>query len=250
MSNLSAIIIVKNGEEMIEDCISSVKFCDEIVVVDSGSTDKTIEIAQKNGAKVFRIDTSDFSKLRNFGKEYAKGEWIFYVDADEKVTPELAKDIRNRIEEENQYGAFRIKRKNYYLGNHEWPGSELLERVFKKEALKQWYGSLHESAQVEGSIGILDGYLLHYSHRNLSLMLKKTIVWSSVEANLRFESHHPAMTWWRFFRVMITGFCNSFFVQKGYTVGIVGLIESMYQSFSLFITYAKLWELQKNQKTK
>lgn len=251
MKKITAIIITKNEENMIADCIDSVSFCDEVLVIDSASTDNTVAIAKHIGAKTYVIDDTVFSqaKRRNFGKEKAKSKWVFYIDADERVSKDLETDIKKVIEEKNpKYSVYRVERKNYYLGNHEWPVTEKLERLFKKDALEGWFGDLHESPKVTGTIGDLSGFLKHYTHKDLSSMLAKTIAWSEIEAKLRMDANHPQMTWWRFPRVMSTAFYDSYIKQKGYTVGVVGLIESMYQAFSMFITYAKLWELQVNER--
>jgi glycosyltransferase involved in cell wall biosynthesis len=247
MIKISAIIIAKNAEGIIADCLDSLSFCEEIVIVDSNSEDRTREIAEKMGAKVIQYSTDDFSKMRNMGMKKAIGEWILYVDADERITPELALSIKNGISHGSEAG-FKIKRKNFYFGNHEWPYVEELERLFKKDKLEGWYGKLHESPKITGEIGALDGYLLHYTHQNLTSMVNKTIEWSKIEAELRYKAGHPRMSWWRFPRVMLTAFFDSYIRQHGWRVGTVGLIESMYQSFSMFITYARLWELQQGQK--
>lgn len=247
--NLSVVIIVKNEEKMIGDCLESVKLlADEIILVDNGSVDKTMERAGKYEARILEISGTDFAKLRNEGLKQAKGVWILYVDADERVTPELREEILNRVQNDPSASsgpsAFSLRRKNFYFGNHEWPKIEKLERLFKKDKLKGWHGRLHESPMVDGKIGELEGFLLHYTHRDLSSMLSKTIEWSKVEAQLRFDAHHPKMAVWRFPRVMLTAFWNSYVTQKGYKVGVVGLMESIFQAFSAFITYARLWELQ------
>lgn len=249
MTKISAIVITKNAENLIADCLDSLSFCEEIIVVDSKSEDRTREISEKMGAKVFEHDSRDFAEARNFGLKKASGEWILYVDTDERVTPSLregiVKSISNPI---SKYVGFRIKRKNFYFGNHEWPYIEYLERVFRKDKLEGWYGKLHESPKVKGDTGVLEGYLLHYTHRDLTSMVKKTIEWSRIEAELRFKSGHPKMSWWRFPRVMATAFLDSYVRQGGWKAGTVGLIESMYQSFSIFITYARLWEMQNKLK--
>ncbi len=251
MIKLSAIVITKNAENVVADCLDSLSFCEEIIVVDNNSTDRTREIAEKMRAKVFEYNAQDFSDARNFGLKKATGEWILYIDADERVTPELALNIKNQISEaENPIAAFRVKRKNFYFGNHEWPYIEHLEKLFKKNKLEEWHGKIHESPRVKGKIGELDGYLYHYTHRDLTSMLSKTIEWSEIEAELRFKSGHPKMTWWRFPRVMLTAFLDSYIRQGGWKAGTVGLIESMYQSFSIFVTYAKLWEMQEKLKIK
>ena len=247
MTRISGIIITKNAENIIADCLDSLSFCDEIVVIDNSSSDRTKEISAKMGAKVFEHESPDFSDMRNFGLKKSSGEWIVYVDADERVTKELAAAIKNKTAHEN-FSAFKVKRKNFYFGVHEWPYIEHLERVFKKDKLEGWYGRLHESPKVKGSIGTLDGYLYHYTHRNLTLMVSKTIEWSKIEAELRYKSGHPKMSWWRFPRVMLTAFFDSYIRQGGWRVGTVGLIESMYQSFSIFVTYARLWEMQQEKK--
>jgi glycosyltransferase involved in cell wall biosynthesis len=250
VTKISGIIIAKNAENLIADCLDSLSFCDEIIVVDDSSQDRTREIAEKMGAKVFlHPSADDFSELRNFGLKKATGEWVLYADADERVTPSLREGIiKSTNNPINKYMGFYIKRKNFYFGNHEWPYIEKLERFFRKDKLDGWYGKLHESPKVKGEIGELEGYLLHYTHKDLRSMLEKTIKWSKVEAELRFKSGHPKMTWWRFPRVMLTAFFDSYIKQGGWKVGTVGLMESMYQSFSIFVTYARLWEMQQEEK--
>lgn len=252
MISISGIVITQNVENIIADCLDSLSFCDEIIVVDNKSEDRTKDVAKKMGAKVSEYAQEDFSKLRNFGLKIALGEWILYVDADERVTPELASSIKHQVLsiENNNFSAFRIKRKNFYFGNHEWPYIEHLERLIRKDKLEGWYGKLHESPRIKGEVGDLDGYLLHYTHRNLSSMLEKTIEWSKIEADLRYKSGHPKMTWWRFPRVMLTAFFDSYVRQGGWKTGTAGLIESMYQSFSIFVTYARLWEMQEKLRIK
>jgi (heptosyl)LPS beta-1,4-glucosyltransferase len=246
---LTAIIIAKNEEEMIKDCLTSVAFCDEVLVVDGGSTDKTIDIAKKTGASVVEYKTNSFADMRNEALKKAKGEWVFYVDADERVSKELVASIQNTVlSTEDKYPAYKVKRKNFYLGNHEWPAIEKLERLFKKEKLKKWYGDLHESPEIDGEVGELNGFLLHYTHRDLEKMLTKTIAWSETEAKLRHNANHPKMSWWRFPRVMISAFINSYITQQGYKAGTAGFIESLYQAYSMFITYARLWELQQKKR--
>lgn len=243
---ISAVVLSKDSEELISDCLKSVDFCDEVIVVDAGSKDKTLEIAKKYGTKIIRSEPGDYANSRNLGLKNSTSEWILYVDTDERITPELEKNIEKVISSPTGISAYRLKRKNFYFGNHEWPYIEKLERLFKKENLKGWYGKIHESPTVLGKIGILEGYLLHYTHRDLSSMVEKTMEWSKIEAELRFKSNHPKMNWWRFPRVMTTAFFDSYIKKKGYKAGVVGLVESMYQSFSIFVTYARLWELQKN----
>jgi glycosyltransferase involved in cell wall biosynthesis len=253
MAKLSAIIIAKNAEELIADCLDSLTFCDEIILIDDNSTDRTAEIAAHMGAKVIPtqnfIALRSFAEKRNFGLKKTKNKWVFYIDTDERVSPKLAESIKQIVNSrKQQHQAYRIQRQNFYFGKHEWPFIEKLERLFDKTALKGWQGELHETAVVDGTIGNLEGYLLHYTHRDLTSMISKTIDWSQTEAELRYNTNHPSMTWWRFPRVMLTAFWNSYIKQKGYKAGTAGLVESIYQAFSMFITYARLWEMQQTNK--
>ena len=244
---LSAIIITKNEEDVIVDCIKSVAFADEIIVIDSGSTDKTAALAKKQGAHVVDHPFKNFADQRTFGMKQAKGDWILYIDADERVSEELRNGIERITNYElriTEYDAYRIQRKNYYLGEHEWPVIEKHVRLFKKKSLTGWRGDIHESPTVEGKIGELTGYLVHYTHRNLSDMVEKTLSWSDIEVEQLMRAHHPHMVPWRFIRIMITKFVDSYIKQGGWKVGTAGLIESIYQAYSYFIIYAKLWERQ------
>lgn len=245
--SISAVIISKNEEKNIKACIKTLNFVQEIVVVDNDSVDQTVNIAKTFTARIFKVRGLDFSYLRNIGKEKAKGAWLFYIDADERVPQALADEIKNALLRPNDLVAFSLIRENYYLGTL-WPKKEKIVRLIKKEALIGWQGILHESPIVAGKVGRLTTPMLHYTHSDLSSMVAKTNEWSEIEAQLRFKSDHPQMTWWRFFRVIISAFCRSYFREGGWRVGTVGLIESIYQSFSMFMTYAKLWEKQ-NQKT-
>ena len=109
MVKISAIVIAKNEENMIADCLDSISFCDEVIVINNNSTDKTPSIVEKMGARVFDFRTDDFSKLRNYGLEKAYGGWVLYVDADERVTDDLRKEIKEKIESDPEGIWERIK---------------------------------------------------------------------------------------------------------------------------------------------
>lgn len=246
MKKISAIVIAKNEEEMIRECLESITFCDEIILVDNYSTDRTVNIAKHLSAKIIQDSSDDYSYLRNLGLSHSKYPWVFYIDADERVSKDLAKEIKSVLSQENGVSGYKILRKNYYLGDHGWPYIEKLERLFKKSSLIKWQGVLHETPLYNGDLGQLKNFLLHFTHRDLASMVEKTNNWSSTEAGLRLKVRHPNVTWWRFPRVMFGAFYNSYITQKGWKIGTPGLVESIYQAFSIFITYAKLWEMQQN----
>ncbi|HVZ67430.1 MAG TPA: glycosyltransferase family 2 protein [Patescibacteria group bacterium] len=247
---ISLLIITKNEEDVIEDAIKSAKgFADEIIVVDD-STDKTPEIARKLGARVIENKFKDFSDQRNLAASAAKHAWLFYLDADERLTPEIIKEIKDLLDLYDltfEEMGFWVKRKTFYFGR-DWHFEDKVQRFFRKDKFKGWQGVVHETPEVEGKLGLIKNPILHYTHRNLSQMIAKTNEWSEYEAELRLKAHHPKMTWWRFPRVMIPAFFGSYFGGGGYKNGTPGLVEAIYQAFSMFITYGKLWEKQKASK--
>lgn len=250
--NITAIVIAKNEEKMLGDCLKSVKWVDEIVLVDTGSTDKTVDIAKDFGAKIVNTDNDGFSDWRNLGAENANGKWILYVDADERITPALRKEIEKKIKAmPNAYFAYAIPRRNFILGKEfkhggQWP--DYVKRLFKKSAFKGWSGQLHEEPDFEGEIGHLDSPMIHIKHETIGEMVEKTNNWSEIEARLMFKSHHPPMNVFRFFSAMFREFWLRMIRQAGFLDGTEGIIYTLYQVFSRSISYAKLWEMQIDNK--
>lgn len=244
---ISAIIITYNEEEVLEDALKSLSgFADEIVIIDSKSTDNTQSIAKKYKARIIEHELESFAEQRNLGAKHAKGDFIFYLDADERVTGEFKKEVFATIAAYNplsDIAGYFISRKTFYFGR-DWGLTDSVQRVFYKKKFKEWYGVVHETPVVNGQFEHIVSPINHFTHRNLQQMIVKTNKWSNYEAELRLKAHHPRMSWWRFPRVMVTEFFKSYFSQKGYKNGTYGLVESIYQSYSAFITYAKLWELQ------
>jgi glycosyltransferase involved in cell wall biosynthesis len=250
-NKLSVIIIAKNEEKMIEDCLQSVKWAKEIILLDGGSKDKTLEIARKYGAKIMPQEAKgeDWGAWHNQGIKVAGGNWILYVDADERITPELKKEIQ-KVMGERKGAAFAMPRLNILLGRPLrfggwYPDYQI--RLFRKEKLKKWEGKLHERPIFEGSLVYLKNYMIHLSHRDLFSMVEKTKKWSDIEANLLLKAHHPPVVWWRILRIMLTEFFQRFIKYQAWRDGTVGWIEGLFQVFNKFLIYARLWELQ-NQK--
>ena len=252
---ISGIVLARNAQELIKDCFESIDWLDEIVLVDTGSSDKTVEIAKNFGAKIIKSSSGNFSDWRNLGAEKAGGEWLLYIDTDERVTPLLRKEIEllitNHQSPTTNYTAYAIPRRNILLGHEmSWGGwwPDYVLRLIKKDSLISWEGKLHEQPRLKGQIGKLKNPLIHISHRTLSEMVDKTNDWSAVEAKLLYESNHPKVTWWRFISVASREFWSRGIIKLGFLDGAVGVIEIIYQMFSRMITYAKLWELQNEKK--
>lgn len=251
--DLSVIIIAKDEEKVIDECLQSVQnLADEVVVLDTGSTDKTIEIAEKSKAKVYQFEKTkeiDYSAWRNYALTSAKGKWLLYLDADERITPLLKKEILQVIKaNEKNISAFAIPRRNIRLGKEMkyggwWPDYVL--RLIKKNKLKKWVGQLHEQPQIDGQVGKLREPMVHFSHRGLfEHKLANTIVWSEMEATMLFKAKHPPMTLKRFCGAMTREFYLRMIKYQAWRDGTEGILEAIYQVFSVFITYARLWEMQ------
>jgi (heptosyl)LPS beta-1,4-glucosyltransferase len=249
---LTVVIITRNEEDVITDCIESVKnFATEVLVIDGKSTDKTAQIAIKLGAKVVVNPFEDFASQRMLALKHISNDWFLYLDSDERATQEFRDEVEKTIQsfkKDNGVGGYYIRRKTYYF-NRDWGLIDRMQRLFHKDYFEKWEGVVHETPRIRGNFGEISSPILHFTHRNLSQMLEKTNAWSEYEAKLRYDSNHPQMTTLRFARVIITGFLQSYIRDNGYKNGTFGLIEALYQSYSLFITYAKLWEMQ-NKKEK
>lgn len=246
---LSIVIIAKNEEDVIKDCLESVRWADEVILLEGNSSDKTIEIARKYNIRIVpqKSKEMDYSSWRNQGKEEVKGDWVFYLDADERVTPELENEIKKTINE-TKTTVLAIPRRNFLLGKELKHGGwypDYQIRIFKKDKLKRWVGKLHERPEFEGEIQELKNPMIHLQPETIEPALEKSIKWSSIEAKLLFDAHHPRMTWWRILRMGATTLFERLIKKQGFRDGTEGWIESLYQSFHTMIVYIKLWEMQK-----
>lgn len=152
---LSIIIITKDEEGRIKACLESVKWAEEIIIIDNGSTDNTLEVAKKYTDKIFQAEKEDFASIRNLGVEKSKGDWILFVDADERVLESLKNEIAEIIGT-NNFSAYAISRKNIIFGKEEkygpfWP--DWVIRLLKREDFEEWTGLVHEQPRFKGKLG-------------------------------------------------------------------------------------------------
>jgi len=247
-NTITAAVITRNNQDKIKDCLDSLSWADKIIVIDTGSSDKTIPIVKKYGCEIYSYTKGGYSQWRNYALKKNKSDWIFYVDSDEQVSENLRDEITGIIQNpDKKYGCYVIPRLNNVLGKNLTHGGwypDYVKRLFTRESLQRWTGNLHEEPHFTGEIYKLKSNLLHTKEQNLHDMIIKTNKWSEIEAELMFSAGHPKMNVLRFISAMTREFWYRFIVKLGFLDGQVGVIFNLYQVYSKFISYAKLWEMQ------
>lgn len=248
-TNLSLVIISGNEESMITDCLRSCDFVDEIILV-SNATDSTNEIAKKtiSSIKIFPYSPFNYSNSKNFGVSKTSGKWLLFIDADERITPELKLTIQKIVADNSTpFTSYDFPRANYFLNHRVKYGGtypDYVKRLILKDSFHGFKGSLHEQPQVDGPDKKVTADLIHYTHRDLTSMTAKSLQWTGLEAEMLFKSSHPPVVWWRFPRMMLSKFWDRLIRQQMWRDGTVGWISVIFEMFDTFMIYARLWELQ------
>ncbi len=243
---ISAIIIAKNEEEMLANCVAGLSWVDQILVIDNGSIDQTAKVAEKLGCKVIAFEHSSFARIRNEALKHIDTDWLFYIDADERVTPTLAKEILVNIET-GTAEVMSLSRKNICYGvEFKHGGWELdrVTRIFHKDEIKQWQGKVHETPEYEGKEIVLHTPLIHLTHRSTKLNLIKSASWTNIEAQLLHKAGIPPVNFFTLIRKGLMEFIRRAITQKGYKDGLAGLIEALVQGINKVLIYIQVWELQ------
>lgn len=250
VTKLTAIIPTKNEIDHIEAVIASVDFADEILVIDSFSDDGTYEKAKTLASSVLQREFDFYGAQKNHAISEAKHEWILLVDADERVTPELKSELLSILKKETIYhDAFNIKRINHFMGqrvNYSGWRNDSVIRFFKRDLCKYDDRHVHESLNVNGSIGKLEYKLLHYSYRSFDQYMEKMNHYASLQAK-DYDKKTGSLTPYHFIIKPFWGFVKHYFVQSGFRDGIVGLTIGYVQGYVVFMRYVKLWLLRKNR---
>ncbi len=244
---LTVAIIAKNEEKRLEECLASVAWADEIIVLDDMSTDRTVEIARKYTDKIFQRAMDIEGRQRNYAYSKAAHEWVFSIDADERVTPELRDEIQKVLSANpNPHQAYAIPIKTF-LGNRwikgggYYPARKL--RIFKKDKFRYEEAKVHPRVFLEGTCGELQGDILHYSWRNLSDFLAKFNRETSLEAEKWIldgrKANFPNML-----RKFVDRFLKNYFLKKGWSDGFIGFLMSFFHSLYQLISYAKYYEIK------
>lgn len=246
MLPVSVAIIAKDEEANIEDALKSVSDAQEIVVVDAFSTDGTIEICRKYTDRIFQHEWQGYARQKQIAVDHCTLPWVLILDADERVTPELKKEIADLLPE-TDYDGFYIPRKNYFLGKwikHGgwWPDYTL--RLFKKEKGRLEPREVHERVVVDGSVGYLRNPLVHYTYWSMSDFIKRMENYSTL-SSLEIKKEGKRAGIFSLTIRPVGTFIKMYFLRGGFLDGKRGFILSILYSFYTFLKYAKTWEGQR-----
>ena len=237
---LSAVIITYNEEKKLGDCLDSVKFADEIIIVDAHSSDRTKEIANRDKVKFYLRQFDNFSAQKNYGISQAKGKWILLLDADEQVAPSLKSEIKDVIQNRNFYVGYYIKRDNFMFGGWVRHGANAHDyqlRLIRNGAGK-FNGLVHERIEVAGQTGKLREHLIHKTYQTLDEYFSKFNLFTSLDAQGLLRQKRT-QSWADVFLKPVANFTYFYFFKLGFLDGMPGLIYQILSSFYLFVRNVK-----------
>lgn len=259
-NKVSAVIITYNEEENIFECLKSVKWADEIIVVDSYSTDNTVKLCKSfsKNIKVIRRKWNCYSAQKNFAVSKTKNNWILSVDADERITSDLKKEILNMLKkDEMQYYGYKIPRKNYYFGKWiRWGGNypDYQIRFYNKKHGKFKNVPIHEGVVIKGSIGVFINPMLHYSYTSINNYFKRFIAYTDIEMKLLASKKtkiNLLNTFKYIFFIPIKKTITRYIFKFGFLDGIDGLLILKLNNITKIIAYYKYYLLcRKSSKKK
>jgi glycosyltransferase involved in cell wall biosynthesis len=249
---VSVVIITKNEEGNIADCLESVKWADEIIVVDDESSDRTREISGKYTDKVLVRKMENEGRHRNWAYSRASNDWVLSLDADERVTEKLAEEIKELIKGQPEYKGYAIPRRNY-IGEHwlryggEYPAAQL--RFFLKDEFRYEEAEVHPRAFMEGGWGHLKNDIIHYSHRDIADYLSSLNNQSTLEALKWYNTGRKMTLGHALWRAFDRCFYRRLIRKRSYKDGVYGLVVAVFSGLYQLVSYFKYWELkQKDNK--
>jgi len=245
---LSVAIITKNEEDRLPECLASISFVAEVVVVDSGSTDRTVEIAREFGAVVHVEPWLGFGRQKQLAIDRCCHDWVLVLDADERVGPEGQVEIKEALATGSNV-AYSFPRKNYFCGRwlkHAgwWP--DRVVRLFRKDSARMSERSVHESLEVHGPVGELRQPLIHYANKGLEQTLSKVNHYSSAGANALFAQGKTASVVKALLRAAWS-FLHGYILRGGFLDRGEGFVMAVSDFMNVFFKYAKLRELRKQK---
>lgn len=245
MKKLSVAIVAYNEEKHLPDCLKSVDWADEVVVVEGKSQDKTAEIAKKSGAKVYSVENRPMMK-KTMNEAFSKctGEWILQLDADERISDELKSEILQIISYNPEHTAYRIPRKNLMFGKwmeHSGWYPDFQLRLFRNGKGKYPAQNVHEDLIIDGSIGNLENPMTHLNWENVAQFILRQDNYTTYEAQ-KLVIDGKKITWADAIRFPLGEFLSRFFDREGYKDGLHGLVLSIMMAMYWELVFVKIWE--------
>lgn len=248
---LSIVIVAKNEADKIRECLESVQWADEIVVLDSGSTDGTVKICREYTDKVFETDWPGYGPQKNRALEKATGDWILSIDADERVPPELRSEIEQAVKSE-RYQGYQIPRSSYYCGQrirHSgwWP--DYTPRLLRQGSGKFSNSLVHERLEIQGPVGYLRNPMIHYSFDDFEDVLNKMNWFSTQNAKMLLESGKSSSL----LKAVVRGlfvFIKTYILRAGFLDGRRGFMLAVSNAEGTYYKYLKLLLLREKQSQK
>ena len=249
MPKLSVVVITLNEASNIDDALASVAWANEIVVVDCGSTDDTVALARRHTDRVSHRDWTGYGDQKNHATGLATHDWVLSLDADERVSPELATEITALLGQGPAHRGYRIPRTTRYLGRWirttDWyPDHQL--RLYDRRGASWSSDPVHESVRVDASVGRLRHEIRHHSHRDLSDHLATIDRYTTLAARQLLDRGRRAGPLDLLVHPPVAFFRN-YLIRRGCVQGVPGLIVSLMNAYYVFLKYAKLWELRNEQ---
>jgi len=236
---ISAVVVTRNEEKNIEKCLRSLSFAGEIIIVDSNSTDNTLKICRKYGCRIYTREFTDFSSVKNYGIERARGKWALSIDADEEVTSGLRDRILKIIGSEGAADGYHIKRSTFFLGKRikhsGWGKKDFQLRLFKKSR-GRFEGIIHEKVKIKGRTAKVNELINHYSYPDVSTYFRKMNRYTTLQAIEKKKSFIPI----RLVFDPVIVFVSMFIIKKGFLDGLHGFILAVFSGFSEFVKLAKM----------
>lgn len=249
MDNITVVILTKNEEEHIVDVVKNAQnLTDNVLVLDSGSVDKTVELSEENNAKViYRAWDNDFSAQRNFALKYVDTEWVLYLDADERMTNELIDNIKKEISKNKnyQYSFYREIRSFGFRYKYGVFKPDEVIRIFRTNSVI-WKNKVHEHPVCRSKKKVLSGMVIHYTYKNWQHWLDKAGNYTTIWAEDNFANGKRTTPVSAFVHAFY-GLIRAYFIQLGFLDGWAGVFSSLQHFFYTLLKYLKLYELQKNK---
>ncbi len=251
MERLTVVLVTLNEERNIDRCLGSVSWADEIVVVDSFSTDGTVALAQKYTAKVYQHEYPGTSKQVERGIGYATGDWIFVIDADEEMSPELKDEVQKVLREGTECAGFSFVRKPRAFGRWIEHGGWFPDnqfRFFRRDRYYPEHQEIHGGFNTKGKRGELKGHLYHHTYETIYAYVEKMNEYTSLHVSNKLKDHPDIDVRWHHLMLNpLSHFLRMFISRKGYKDGFHGFVLALLDATYAMLMYAKLWEYRMRQ---